>query len=113
MADHQSLIRIIGNLIKNAVHYGKDGKVLGIELTETTNDFQLLIWDQGSGISNVDIGNVFERMYRSDYSRNNSFGGSGLGLSIAKELVEKTTDEFGLKAFRGKNDFWFFHPQTQ
>src|SRR5699024_11497462 len=57
--------------------------------TETTNDFQLLIWDQGSGISNVDIGNVFERMYRSDYSRNNSFGGSGLGLSIAKELVEK------------------------
>src|SRR5699024_1069781 len=46
MADHQSLIRIIGNLIKNAVHYGKDGKVLGIELTETTNDFQLLIWDQ-------------------------------------------------------------------
>jgi signal transduction histidine kinase len=89
MADHQSLIRIIGNLIKNAVHYGKDGKVLGIELTETTNDFQLLIWDQGSGISNVDIGNVFERMYRSDYSRNNSFGGSGLGLSIAKELVEK------------------------
>ena len=111
MADHQSLIRIIGNLIKNAVHYGKDRKVLGIELTETTNDFQLLIWDQGSGISNVDIGNVFERMYRSDYSRNNSFGGSGLGLSIAKELVEKTTDEFGLKAFRGKNDFWFSIPK--
>ncbi|WP_165379478.1 HAMP domain-containing histidine kinase, partial [Staphylococcus aureus] len=40
MADPQSLIRIIGNLIKNAVHYGKDGKVLGIELTATTNDFQ-------------------------------------------------------------------------
>src|SRR5699024_12699121 len=89
MADHQSLIRIIGNLIKNAVHYGKDGKVLGLELTETTNDFQLRIWDQGSGISNVDIGNDFERMYRSDYSRNDSFGGSGVGLSIAKELVEQ------------------------
>src|SRR5699024_4401452 len=89
MADHQSLILIIGNLLKHDEHNGKDRKVLGIELKETNNDFQLLIWDQGSGISNVDIGNVFERMYRSDYSRNNSFGGSGLGLSIAKELVEK------------------------
>lgn len=88
-ADHLSLVRIIGNLTKNAIHYGKVGKVVGIELLETTSEYQLLIWDKGPGISNNDLENVFERMYRSDQSRNAPHGGSGLGLAIAKALVEK------------------------
>lgn len=89
MADRLSLMRVISNLIKNAVQYGNEGKVLGIELTETAQEYQLLIWDRGPGIRNADLGNVFERMYRGDQSRNHLHGGSGLGLAIAKALVEK------------------------
>lgn len=89
MVDHLSIIRIIGNLIKNAVLYGKEGKVLGIEIIETSKEFQLLIWDQGPGILKSELNHVFERMYRSDQSRNSIQGGSGLGLAIAKALVEK------------------------
>ncbi|MCP1122075.1 HAMP domain-containing histidine kinase [Bacillus sp. 3103sda1] len=88
-ADSLSLMRVIGNLMKNAIYYGKPGKVVGIELSETTNEYHLLIWDKGPGISKSDLENVFERMYRSDQSRNPSHGGSGLGLAIAKALVEK------------------------
>ncbi len=88
-ADHLSLKRIIGNLIRNALHYGREGKILGVELTETPKDYQLLIWDQGPGIADEDVMHVFERMYRGDQSRNQLCGGSGLGLSIAKALVEK------------------------
>jgi signal transduction histidine kinase len=89
IADRLSIMRIIGNLIKNAIHYGKVGKVLGIELIETDRDYQLNIWDQGQGIAEDELDNVFERMYRSDQSRNPLYGGSGLGLAIAKALVEK------------------------
>jgi signal transduction histidine kinase len=89
LADRLSIMRIIGNINKNAMHYGKEGKVLGIELTETTHEYQLLIWDLGPGISQADLANVFERMYRSDQARNSVGGGSGLGLAIAKALVEK------------------------
>jgi signal transduction histidine kinase len=89
MADRISLMRIIGNLIMNAVRYGKEGRVLGIELTETVSDYHLQIWDHGPGISNADIENVFERMYRGDQSRKNLYESSGLGLPIAKALVEK------------------------
>ncbi|WP_091742388.1 sensor histidine kinase [Marininema mesophilum] len=89
MADRLSLMRIIRNIIRNAVHYGQAGKVLGMVLTETAHEYQLLVWDQGPGIDKNDIGNVFERMYRSDRSRNPLHGGSGLGLAIAKALVEK------------------------
>ncbi|KFN08955.1 MULTISPECIES: sensor histidine kinase [Bacillus] len=88
-ADYLSLIRVIGNLMKNAIYYGKSGKIIGIKLLETTNEYQLLIWDKGPGISKHDLNNVFERMYRSEQSRNHSHGGSGLGLAIAKALVEK------------------------
>lgn len=97
-ADSLSLVRIIGNLIKNAIYYGKAGKVVGIELLETTSAYQLLIWDKGPGISNNDLENVFERMYRSDQSRNASHGGSGLGLAIAKALVEKNDGDIWVES---------------
>ena len=82
-------MRIMGNLMKNALHYGKDGKTIGVELLETNTEYELLIWDKGPGIPKHDLQNVFERMYRSEQSRNSSFGGSGLGLSISKALVER------------------------
>ncbi|MGG3798371.1 sensor histidine kinase [Metabacillus fastidiosus] len=93
IADRLSLIRIIHNIIKNALEYGKDGKILGIELIEKANEYQLLIWDQGPGISKKDLEFVFERMYRSDQSRSPFSSGSGLGLAIAKALVEKNKGE--------------------
>ena len=112
MADHQSLIRIIGNLIKNAVHYGKDGKVLGIELTETTNDFQLLIWDQGLEFQMWILGMFLKECIGAIIQEIIHLVAVVWGFLSPKNWW-KTTDEFGLKAFRGKNDFWFFHPQTQ
>ncbi len=88
-ADRLSLQRIMGNIIKNALYYGQDGKVLGIDLIENTKEYQLHIWDRGAGIAEGDLPRIFERMYRTDRSRNLLSGGSGLGLAIARSLVEK------------------------
>lgn len=110
--DSLSLMRVIGNLMKNAVYYGKPGKVVGIELSETTNEYQLLIWDKGPGISKHDLENVFERMYRSDQSRNYSHGGSGLGLAIAKALVEKNGGQIWVESIPWeKTTFGFSIPK--
>lgn len=89
MVDRLSIVRIIDNILKNAILYGKGGKILGIELIEIEKEFQLLIWDKGPGIQKTEIEKVFERMYRGDQSRNSGHSGSGLGLSIAKALIEK------------------------
>lgn len=89
IGDRLSLARIIQNLIRNALEYGKNGKIVGVELLEKTDDYHLLIWDRGPGILKKDLEFVFERMYRSDQARSSFHGGSGLGLSIAKALVEK------------------------
>ncbi|WP_066228953.1 sensor histidine kinase [Metabacillus fastidiosus] len=89
MVDRLSIIRIIDNILKNAILYGKEGKVLGIELIDNEKEIQLLIWDKGPGISKSESEKVFERMYRGDQSRNSIYAGSGLGLAIAKSLIEK------------------------
>ena len=113
-ADYLSIIRIIDNLIKNAILYGKEGKVLGIELMESNQEFQLLIWDKGQGIAEHDLDHVFERMYRSDQSRNSINGGSGLGLAIAKSLVEKNQGRIWVESSPwNKTVFGISFPKTE
>ncbi|SCW33954.1 Signal transduction histidine kinase [Paenibacillus tianmuensis] len=111
-ADRVSLLRIVSNLIKNAVEHGKDGKVLGIELMEATGKYRLLVWDRGSGISPDDLPRVFERMYRTDRARNPSAQGSGLGLAIAKVLAEKHSGTLWAESEPGvKTTFGFSIPK--
>lgn len=90
-ADRLSLSRIISNIMKNACSYAKEGKVLGVELEldETAQEYRLLLWDRGPGISKEELAYVFERTYRGDPSRNPGSGGSGLGLAIALALAVK------------------------
>ena len=112
IADRLSLMRIIRNIIQNALEHGKDGKTLGIELIEKASEYQLLIWDQGPGIPKENLEFVFERMYRGDLSRTLISAGSGLGLSIAKALVEKNQGEIWVESIPWeKTTFGFSIPR--
>lgn len=89
-ADRLGMQRVIGNLLKNAVTYGKDGYVVGLELNEEDERYMLSVWDKGAGIREEDLPRVFDRMYRGDASRSPmQGGGSGIGLAVAKAIVEK------------------------
>ena len=88
-ADEKAIYRILQNLIANALKYGEDGKVIGISLSEETNNVVIEIWDKGKGIPEEDIPYIFKRLYSVDKSRNSNLKGSGLGLTIVKKLVEK------------------------
>ncbi|MCR8645451.1 HAMP domain-containing histidine kinase [Paenibacillus sp. N1-5-1-14] len=88
-ADRLSVQRILNNIVKNAVQHGQQGNELGVELTQQADAYHLKIWDKGQGIPQEELTKVFERMYRSESSRNPMYGGSGLGLAITKVLVEK------------------------
>ncbi|MCY9513478.1 sensor histidine kinase [Paenibacillus apiarius] len=111
-ADRLSLRRIMNNMIKNAVQYGQHGKILGVELSEHATEYQLSIWDKGPGIPKDELTKVFERMYRTERSRNPLHGGSGLGLAIAKALVEKNGGEIWAESEPGrKTSFSFSVPR--
>jgi len=88
-ADEKAIYRILQNLIANALKYGEDGKVIGIDLEEKEQQIIMKIWDKGRGIPEEEIHHIFKRLYSLDKSRNSNQKGSGLGLTIVKKLVEE------------------------
>ena len=63
--------------------------------------------DNGKGISQKDLGNIFERFYRTDSSRNSMTGGSGIGLSIVKAVMDSFQQEYGVTNRENGVEFWF------
>jgi len=88
LGNEAAMNRILNNLISNAIQYGSDGGVFGLTLREAQDKVELEIWDRGKGINEIHQSRVFDRLYTLDDARNPSFQGSGLGLSITKQLTE-------------------------
>jgi len=87
-ADRDKISQVVVNLISNALKYTLAGGHIEIEVTGTENAIELVVKDSGKGIPPEDIPYIFERFYRADQSRNRLTGGSGLGLTITKAIVE-------------------------
>ena len=79
--------RLLDNLLENAIRHTADGMIT-VTVAAGTGHAKLEVADTGSGISAEDIPHIFERFYRVDQSRNPASGGAGLGLAIAKRIVE-------------------------
>jgi len=91
LGDREQLRRVMNNLIGNAVKYRGD-KEQG-RITVRLREDETMVWveveDNGQGIPESALPNIFERFYRADASRNSKQGGSGLGLAIAKKIIEE------------------------
>jgi two-component system phosphate regulon sensor histidine kinase PhoR len=87
--DADRLTQVLTNLVRNAINYTPEGGVVSVRLNTGGEDHvQIAVSDTGLGISAEDLSHIFERFYRADSSRTRDTGGFGLGLSIARELVE-------------------------
>ena len=90
IADPQQLKKVINNIIGNSVKYldkTRPGEI-DIRLLDELDSIRVEIEDNGKGIAAKDLPNIFERFYRTDASRNSAQGGSGIGLSIVKKIIE-------------------------
>ncbi|MDD2968573.1 MAG: HAMP domain-containing sensor histidine kinase [Lachnospiraceae bacterium] len=89
IADPEQLKRVINNIVGNSVKYmDKKKGMIDIRILDEIDSIRVEIEDNGKGISAKDLPNIFERFFRTDASRNSSKGGSGIGLSIVKKIVE-------------------------
>ena len=80
---------MIHNIIGNAIKYMDKAKgVIQIRVKDVGDFVQVEIEDNGKGIASKDLAYIFDRFYRTDVSRNSSKGGSGIGLSIVKKIME-------------------------
>ena len=89
IADGEQIRRVIHNIISNAIKYmDKKKGIIQIRVKDVGDFIQVEIEDNGKGIAAKDLAYIFDRFYRTDVSRNSSKGGSGIGLSIVKKILE-------------------------
>ena len=89
IADGEQIRRVIHNIIGNAIKYmDKKRGIIQIRVKDVGDFIQVEIEDNGNGIGAKDLPYIFDRFYRTDISRNSSKGGSGIGLSIVKKILE-------------------------
>ncbi len=89
IADPEQLKRVINNIVGNSIKYlDKENGVIEIRILDEVDSIRVEIEDNGRGVATKDLSRIFERFYRTDESRNSSKGGSGIGLSIVKKIVE-------------------------
>ena len=89
IADPEQLKRVINNIVGNSVKYlDKEKGFIHIRIRDVGDFIQIEIEDNGKGIATKALPYIFDRFYRTDTSRNSATGGSGIGLSIAKKIIE-------------------------
>ena len=94
LGDRHRLDQVFRNLLTNAMKYSPENSEIYAGIYRVTNEetgeneIRVKIEDNGIGISAQDLPHIFDRMFRSDASRNSAVGGSGIGLSIVKKIVE-------------------------
>lgn len=88
MADPDAMNQVFGNLIENAMKYGKTGKKIRVGAKALESEVEFSVQDFGPGIASEHLERIFERFYRIDKARSRESGGTGLGLAIVKHIVE-------------------------
>ena len=86
--DEARLRQVVDNLLDNAIRHAPAGSAVTVSTSRDETHCMLTVADQGSGIAHRDLSHIFDRFYRADSSRSRDSGGLGLGLAIAKAIVD-------------------------
>lgn len=100
-ADREKIRQVLVNLIDNSFKYGKSGGHTYIRIYELFEQVLVEVTDDGIGIEEKSLNRVFERFYRTDKSRSRKIGGSGLGLSIVKHIIEAHLQTINVRSTEG------------
>lgn len=100
--DRDRMQQVITNLVSNAIKYSNDGGTVRIVIEDAKDSGIIHVEDSGIGIPQEDLKRIFERFYRTDKSRNRKTGGAGIGLTIAKAIVEAHKGKLTVESEEGK-----------
>lgn len=103
--DGDLMARAVANLISNAVKYGRDGKILRVELKNTPIALKLMVTNYGRLIPGAELEHIFDKFYRVESSRSTDTGGTGLGLAITRNIVRMHNGTIHVKSDSGGTVF--------
>jgi signal transduction histidine kinase len=106
--DTRRIGRVLNNLVGNALRHTPPGGKVQIAATRTLDGVRVDVSDSGEGIAPEDLPYVFDRFYRGEKSRSRATGGAGLGLAIARGIVEAHGGAIAVDSSPGKGSRFFF-----
>ncbi len=101
MADRDRIRQVLNNLVTNSLKYGKEGGMTKVSFYDMDDHILVEVGDDGIGIEEKHLNHVFDRFYRVDISRSRELGGSGLGLSIVKHILEAHKQSITVRSTEG------------
>lgn len=105
--DTSKLTQVLDNIMNNAIKYSPDGGVITARLEDHQTEVVLSITDQGLGIPQKDVVQIFDRFFRVDKARSRAQGGTGLGLAISKEIIERFGGRVWAESTEGRGSTFF------
>jgi len=108
LADRNKIGQVLTNLLMNSISYNIEGGETLITISKVKSKVKITIEDNGPGIDDVHLSRLFERFYRVEKSRNRNKGGSGIGLSIVKHILDSHGQEITVKSKLEKGTIFTF-----
>ena len=108
MANQRQLEHVIRNLLSNAIKFNKKGGQIKVQARRKVDFIELCVADTGVGIEKDNLSNVFDKFFQVDTSTDRTYGGTGMGLAVAKEIIEAHGGRIRVESEPGKGSRFYF-----
>ena len=106
-ADEFKTEEVFMNYFSNAINYAGREKIIDVKLVKYENTVRISVFNTGNPIPEESIGHLWEKFYKVDKARTREYGGSGIGLSIVKVIMESMNQSYGVKNYENGVEFWY------
>ena len=105
--DEFKIAEVFSNYLSNAIHHCKDDKIIDVRFEERDGKIRTVCFNTGEPIPEESLPHVWEKFYKVDKARTREYGGSGIGLSIVKAIMESMNQAYGVANYTNGVAFWF------
>lgn len=106
-ADEFKIEEVFMNFFSNAVNHCEGEKIIDVKMEQKENIVRVSVFNTGKPIPEDSIGHIWEKFYKVDKARTREYGGSGVGLSIVKAIMESMNQKYGVINYNNGVEFWF------
>ena len=106
-ADEFKVEEVVTNYLSNAIHYAQGEKRIDITCVQKDDKVRVSVFNTGKPIPEEDVDNIWIKFYKVDKARTREYGGSGIGLSIVKAIMESMNQKYGVINYENGVRFWF------
>lgn len=95
------------NYFTNAINYAQNEKIIDVKIARSDGKVRISVFNTGNPIPQESVAHLWEKFYKVDQARTREYGGSGVGLSIVKAVMESMNQEYGVINYDNGVEFWF------